>query len=280
MAVSCDKGVTPDDPVTDPVDPTDPTDPTEVVVYSTSGTVQKGPFIKGTTITIYELDDAFARTSAVHTTETIDELGNYEIDSLTSKYIEVIAKGYYYNEVTGAVSTTEIELCSISEVSSSSCVNVNILTSLASEKIKTLVQSGTSTYEEAVVVAETEVLAVFNISSDDTDVSFDAMDFSQSGESNAVLLAVSAILQSGVSEEDLSAVITQVSSEIAESGEVVDDAVKQTIKDSAASVDVDSVKDNLESYYTSQDAEVEVPEINDVVTAINHQLKDLVDYEL
>ncbi len=76
------------------------TSKTPVDTYSAIGFVQKGPFISGSSITIQELDNKLDPTGISYQTETIDDFGSFSIGSkIKTKYVEIIATGYYFNEV-------------------------------------------------------------------------------------------------------------------------------------------------------------------------------------
>jgi hypothetical protein len=100
--------------------------------YSINGLVQKGPFVQGTTITIQELDSTLAPTGTSFITQTTDSTGAFSIASnLTSPFVEIIASGYYYNEVAGALSDSTLTLRVYADLSVTPNVNVNVLTERA-----------------------------------------------------------------------------------------------------------------------------------------------------
>lgn len=185
---------------------------------SVNGSIQKGPFVEGSTISIQELDDNLNPTGKYYSTTTKDDFGRYSLGSeIGSKYVEIIADGYYYNECTGQISNSPITLRAISDVSGTSDVNVNLLTTLESERIRNLVRGGTS-IDEARKRAEREVLAVFGINRGSDAGSFDRMDLGGSSEDDAILIAVSVMLQAGRSEGELSELYSKIANSLAESG--------------------------------------------------------------
>lgn len=100
--------------------------------------------------------------------------------------------------------------------------------------------------------AELELFDLFHIP-DNRNVSyvFDKMDITRDGESNAILLAISATLQVGRSEGVLSELISKIASEIAESGMVENESIREQIQTNGMKVDAVSVRRNLEERYTS-----------------------------
>jgi hypothetical protein len=123
------------------------------------GVVQKGPFIAGSTIAIQELDKNFVTTGKVYYTVTIDDFGNYKLsNTISSPYVEIIAMGYYFDEVSGNLSASDITLRSLLKISPDVESNVNILTTISEERIKYLVSNKGKSFEDAVKQAENEIL--------------------------------------------------------------------------------------------------------------------------
>ena len=118
---------------TDPTSVPDPTPtPSTPSTVELSGQFQKGPFIVGTEITIQELNADLTPTGRSFQTETTSNLGDYLLPiSLTSSLVEVSANGYYFNEVTGALSNGTLRLSALADASNNTAININILTHLA-----------------------------------------------------------------------------------------------------------------------------------------------------
>lgn len=232
--------------------------------YSVSGVIQKGPFVSGSTVVVYELDRYYAETGVTHTTTTTDNLGSYSIEGLGSTLIKVVATGYYYNEVLGKTTTTKISLNSTSYINTGKVVNVNALTTIASSRIKAVAINSNTTYNNARAQAESEVLEAFGIS-EKIDTYFDEMDISRSGNANAIALAISVILQSDNSETQLSSLISEISSDIATNGEITDNYLKQLINNGNENVDSDQIKNNLISYISPYDSGVEIPNFENYI---------------
>lgn len=158
-----------------------------------SGVSQKGPFIKGSTVTLYELDEKLNQTG-IHYSTTIDnDNGKYHIDSviLSKPYAWMIVKGNFIDEITGKKSTNPITLNGLIKVEKNKDININILSHLAFNRIQFLVQQGLS-ISQAQKQAEVEVLKAFNI--DDDGTPFENMDIFANGEGDAKLLAITLIL--------------------------------------------------------------------------------------
>ncbi len=119
-----------------PVDETNP--------VSISGIAQKGPFKAGSVVVIYKLNADYERSSQSVTGTISDDFGHYNMDVPWSGLSEVEVDGLYFDEVSGEVSDTSIKLSSILYIDGRVSVggNVNLFTTLASAKIRTLLKEG------------------------------------------------------------------------------------------------------------------------------------------
>ena len=98
-----------------------------------SGVVQIGPFEKGATIAVYELDEKFEQTGRNYETEVENDLGEYSVDvkELKSQHALLKASGYYRNLTTNKQSMNKITLYAIVNILDDGGFNVNVLTHLA-----------------------------------------------------------------------------------------------------------------------------------------------------
>ena len=159
-----------------------------------SGAAQKGPFLVGSGVTLYELDDDLNQTGVSFQTLTIDSTGQYRLPArLNSRYIDIFVQGFYFDEISGHVSSAPLALSAIAEVNGDSIVNLNILTTLARPRICRLVADGMD-FQSATSAAQTDVIAMFGIGDETLDRQFTQMRVLEAGSANAFLLAASAIL--------------------------------------------------------------------------------------
>jgi len=164
------------------------------VSHQVLGSVQKGPFIRGTTLTLQELDDSLSPTGRAFTFETNDDLGHFTLPvNVTSRYVEIMASGYYFDELSNQLSNSQLTLRTISDISANSVVNANLLTSLAASRERNLVAAGQS-FQLARIQAEQEVLSALNFSATSAST-FDQMDITHAGDTNGLLLAASVLLE-------------------------------------------------------------------------------------
>ena len=96
---------------------------------SIAGYVQKGPFINGTAITVSELNQKLVATGKNFTTQIIDNKGSFSLKDvkLQSAFVQLIAEGFYFDEVRGEKSAAQLTLFALADVSDASSVNVNLL---------------------------------------------------------------------------------------------------------------------------------------------------------
>lgn len=247
--------------------------------YKIEGFVQKGPFVQGSEITIAEIDSGLVPIGTSYTTSTIDDFGSFEISKeMSTNYVEVTASGYYFNEVEGKLSTSELSFRVVSDLTEEKPVNINILTTIERERIKVLIGEG-KTFEEARSQAETEILAVFNIKGFETD-NFQEMDISKEGDSNAMLLAISAVLQHGNTEAELSELISKITQDIKDDGILDGKTQKDAIKENGMALDLAAVRTNLEQRYSDLGLVLTIPEFEDFIDSDGDGLINRYDFTI
>lgn len=246
----------------DPVTGTSPSDAApdpepEPVTYSISGHVQKGPFVQGTEVTVRELDSSLSPTGRTFTGTIADDTGRFTASGeLDSPYAELSATGYYFNEVSGALSSGTLTLRAIVDLSDRTTVNVNLLTHLERERVETLV-SGEASLADAKTQAQGEILSIFGISGSSIGDSED-LDIAQAGDANAILLAVSAVLQGDNTEAELTALLSTIAQDLAADGTVSDTGATNEIRQNAMNLDLAAVRSNVEQRYSDLGVTAEV----------------------
>lgn len=209
------------------------------------GTTQKGPFVKGSTVTLFELDKDLHQTGAFFKTIINNDSSTYNFDSVSIKgpYAWMVVNGYYINEYTGKKSSKAITLNGLVELGDGKDININILSHLAFNRINYLVQEGASV-ADAQKQAEAEVLKAFNFTPDDK--AFEKMNIFSDDEGDAKLLAISLIMLHNQNDyildmncinceypDEAGSVIEQmanISYDIETDGTWDDDTLKQKIK--------------------------------------------------
>ena len=196
-----------------------------------TGVSQKGPFVKGSSATLYELNEAFAQTGRSFRDIIADDYGKFEIKNveLASPYAMLEADGFYRNEVTGQISAAPIKLYAIADIREKDNVNVNLLTHLEYYRVLNLVENNGKSVAEAKKQAQKEILAVFGISGE-FENSEDMSIFGTS-EGDAALLAISVLLQGDLSEGEFSQRLTDFAQSIRESGKWDNETAKTDMAD-------------------------------------------------
>jgi hypothetical protein len=243
-------------------EPDDASTPEE---YTVDGFVQKGPFIKDSEIQITELDSNFEMIpNTAFTTKTVDDIGNFNIKrKFSSRYIEIKASGFYYNEVDGGVSSTQITNYVFVDLKANNAkISINILTTLARKRIQYLMKNGKN-FNEARTQSETEILEIFGIFGEPA-ANFQDMDILKSGNSNAMLLAISARLQAGNTPGQLSSLTAGIIYDIETTGELNDSTLKTKIADGGEYIasKLSEIRTNLDTYFGSKTT-VDIPNFED-----------------
>ena len=188
---------------------------------SLAGYTQKGPFLKGSTVYLYELSDGrtLKQTNGNFTSSISSDDGRYKFSArdLVSQYAMVVVDGYYRNEVTGATSDATIRLKALTDMRKRSSVNVNLLTHMEFDRVYNLVTKEQKSVKKAKQQAQEEILNLFHIKLDNKTDAED-MDVFGKSDADAALLAISVILQGDRSEADLASLLAAFAADLADNG--------------------------------------------------------------
>lgn len=227
---------------------------------SINGYVQKGPFLNGSSISLYELNDSYSTTGKDFSTQISDNSGSFQINniSLASPYIQIKANGYYFNEVSGDNSSAPITLYALTDITDRTSINVNILTHLEKSRIEYLLSNG-STFSVAKRQAEEEILGIFSITMDSI-VDSDLLNISNDGDNNAILLAISVILQGYRTEGDLSELLANISTDIRQDGVLNSASLGTLLINDAKLLNLPQIRTNIENRYNNLGMTVTIPD--------------------
>lgn len=213
LAVACEKN---------------PTDEPFKGTFKVSGTVEKGPFVQGSTINMQTMDDKLHSTGKTFMETIKDDAGTFDFGSqeFDTPYAKITATGYFFNEVTGGLSQGMINLNAMVDLSDKSSVNVNLLTHLKSQRIQKLIEEG-NTFKAAASQAQAELMGAFGLQK------YAGKDVSQFSitagtDEAAALIAVSSIIQVDRSEAGMTEFISKLTNEFGSNG-TFSDATKETI---------------------------------------------------
>jgi N-acetylneuraminic acid mutarotase len=235
--------------------------PSSASAVTVSGIVQKGPYVQGTEITVRELDSSMTPTGNTFTGTIDDNAGSFSIKgTLANKIAELAADGYYFNEVSGALSTSKLSLQAFSDLTDSSSVNVNLMTHLEKKRVEYLMDNSKMTFAAAKTQAQTEIMKIFNIENVTLGNS-ETLDISKSGDGNAVLLAISAILQSDKTEAELTELLSTINTDIRTDGTLDSTTTKATLVTAMEYLKSrrSTIRSNIESRYSDLGISATIP---------------------
>ncbi len=240
-----------------------------------SGFSQKGPFVKGASVHLYELDfETLTQTGNSFLGKIKSDQGDFVIENinLNSSFALLEATGYFKNEVTGKKSTSTITLNAVSNLQDRESVNINILTHLEFERVNYLIKKGSS-IADAKAQAEAEILKSFGAK--ENGKFFEELDLFGSADESAILLAISILMINNQSEADLTDFFTEYSSDIEKDGTWDNKKRKEELAswalDQIATDNFASIRKNVESLNTGKapDFETHIKNFIDMVFPCN-----------
>ena len=236
----------------------------EKVASSLSGVygfVQKGPFLRGTSVSVTELESgrSLEQTGTPLDVQVLSDDGEFFLSAHTtvSQYIELVGTGVYRNEVTGGLSNATIALRAITDLRARAGgeVNINLLTHLEYSRVKYLVLTEKMKFAAAKRQAEQEILDLFHIDSEHFFYS-EELNIIGTSDGDAALLAVSVMLLGDRNVSQLSGLLGDIASDMEKDGTWDNSAEKIAIADWAADADsagkLAIIRSNIESWNLSQ----------------------------
>lgn len=232
----------------------------KIIKEKLTGKIQKGPYVNGTTISMSELSSSLTQTGKVFTTQITNNIGSFEIDNidLSSEYVEFSANGYYYDEIKGDISLGSLSLYAVSDIKDLSSVNVNILTHLEKQRVSYLIKNNKS-FSEAKKTAQKEILSIFGFLPDGV-VNSETLDISCNSESNAILLAISIILQGNRTVGSLTELLANISNDLKEDGNLNNVTILNDLRNSTKGLILSSIRTNLEERYKNLGVDAAIPD--------------------
>ena len=217
-----------------------------------AGLTQKGPFVKGSAVTVQGIDcKTMKLTDEFFEGSVKSDKGEFVVDNVTLSSTCAVfeVSGYYLNEVTGKKSSEKLTLHALTDLKDRKNVNINVLTELEYERVMNLVTEKGETFAEAKKQAEKEVLASFNIKGDVAKA--EDLNIFEKGDGNAALLAVSVMTLANAGEAKLAERLDEYSAAISKNGSLGDDAKKEIAKwatSATASGKLDTIRKNIENW--------------------------------
>lgn len=224
---------------------------------SISGYVQKGPFLNGSSVYVFELDeDGLTQTGKAFRGKT-ENNGQFKISNIaiSSQYAILEGSGYFINEVSGKESEGRITLSAIVDVTERSNVNINFLTQLEFDRVTHLVTVDGKTVPEAKLQAEKEILRTFFGESASAS-NFEELNIFGSTDDDAKLLALSIMVLADQSDAKFSNTLAEISADIETDGTYDNESFKAGMADYVAFyANIKEIRKNIEAI-----SENEVPD--------------------
>ena len=229
---------------------------------SISGFSQKGPFAKGASVTVFELDgtNELRQTGRSFNGTVSADDGAFKIKNLdlVSPYVHLTVNGDFRNELTGGKTGVPITLRALSDLSDEHTnVNVNLITHLEYDRVAYLLEKNPAmALVDAKKQAEKEIFAQFFIDGDEFGYAEDLNIFGTE-DANAALLAISAMLIMNINTTSVPERLTALSDDMAEDGKIDDQQTMNSIAMWAMINDVDGelpkIRKNILSWKISDD---------------------------
>ncbi|MDY6331601.1 MAG: fibrobacter succinogenes major paralogous domain-containing protein [Fibrobacter sp.] len=236
-----------------------------------AGVSQKGPFVKGSAVTVQGIDcKTMEFTDEVFEGEVKNNMGEFVVEkvnlSTTCAVVEVT--GEYRSEMTGKKVSDKLTLRALTNLKDRTHVNVNLLTNLEYERVMHYVAEKGKTFDEAKELAEREVLAAFGMAGESAE--FEDLDIFGTSDADATLLAISVLMQGDADVETLAKRLDKFNDSFAESGKWNDDDTKKAITDwianAVAKAVMDSIRKNMENWGFAN----EVPDFEKVIETLGN----------
>jgi len=238
-----------------------------------SGSVEKGPFIIGSSISIAALTAAGDPTGEVFGTSTHSDLGEFEVNLDAAGPVALEGEGFYYNEILGGLSDAPLTLRGLTEAGGSAATaHLNVVTHLAHERARALMGTGLSA-SAALTQAEGELRAALGFSPPgfDPQVAGAGMSiFGGDAPANGYLLAVGATIlmvavEEAGDEEPLDATLQRslnaLAFDLADDG-ALDPEVVAVLEDASDRLDRYDLLDRLEVRLEEIGASAVLPDLD------------------
>ena len=223
---------------------------TKEVQCNLKGYAQKGQFIKGSQVTAFAVGADMVATGESFPANISDDLGTFAITGKTeAPYLELRAEGYYFNEVTGEVSSNPMYLEAFVK-SNDPAANINLLTTIIRPRVKKLIAGGT-TYEKAVEQAQKELLSskyVTDMGFSGSVNAFDELDITGQSDADGILLALACKVLNQRSASQVTTLVQELASELEEEGKIS----YMEMVNSGLEVQPFSVMQNMANYYAEK----------------------------
>ena len=242
-------------------------------IFSFSGKVHKGPFVTGTTITVNELNESLGQTGKSFTTSITSDDGSFTLSNIEmeSSLALLSGNGFYYNEVLGQLSSAQITLQALTDLTNEETVNINVLTHITKARIEKLVSDG-MIFSDAKRQAEGEFQDFLGVT-EHFNQGFEQMNIASAGDFNAMLLAFSVILQRPSNNlmtiptlpAELTWLMSSLSTDFADNGAVDNETLVDTLLYNISLQNQVYIRNRIQNYYSELGQNVEIPDFESYI---------------
>jgi hypothetical protein len=212
---------------------------------SLTGSIQKGGFLAGSSISFTKLADDGTSTAERVDGVIKDNFGNYDVSIPWNGWTKIVATGLFFDEVTGKDSTVEVTLTSIVKIGATSGkVNVNLFTHIAATRTEQLANEG-KTLKQAKAQAVPELKEQLGLTTDN----LEKLDLAKDDQDdNTSLLLFSAGLLAANNSDGLAVALLKFTDDFGNNGSVDAEAKKllEEVADFAGQADIlETLSENL-----------------------------------
>jgi hypothetical protein len=243
---------------------------TDTADVDLAGSVAKGPFVVGSSVSVSPLDASGNPTGDVFKTQTTSDRGDFDVVVGGQGLLALEADGFYYNEVSGRVSSAPITLRALYELGAADAqtAHINLVTHLAAGRVKTLIANGETT-AAAITQAEAELHGGLGIGvatapgANGTDLDILGGDTF----ANAYLFAMSAVIAKhteGGGDGAMQEFLNRVELDLAPDG-ILDSATTDALDEAESELNPDEVMNLLEVRLEDIASTAVVPDLHQVL---------------
>ena len=237
------------------------TEPTgEGAALKLHGVAQKGPFVLGASISVSPLTNTGQPTGQQFEVPTSNNGGEFSVDGVPLGPVALLASGYHYDEIRGGPSMAPLTLRALHRVSDdATTVNIHVLSHLSEQRARMLIAEQV-TVEDAVTLADTEVVAALKIGKPGfalAGASAEASVLGPDTDDNAYLFAISAVVMQAAYTMDPEAadaavqtLLNQLAADLAGDGTLDDDALLDRLAAAETELAAEPVRAALADYMT------------------------------
>jgi hypothetical protein len=222
-----------------------------------TGSVNKGPFVQGSSVDVYPIDSTGNPTGQDFPTITSDALGDFSVNLDYQGPVLLKGFGFYYDESAGALATSQLTLNALASVTSSGTQHayINLVTHLTeTREVSLLAGDGGPAFSGAIDQAESELRAAlgpaglgFNPGAKGSQLNLLNGDNDQS----AYIFALSSVFEkAGGGAAGLQTLVNTTQAALANTGPI-SAATTAALAQAQRCVEPDGVMANLTSYMTT-----------------------------